>query len=150
MKIERWLLVIPGAIFFWVAADYIVPQILNAIIFIGSYIKLAPLLNIIVSPKYGGYHFVVFSSYLLAIYVGSRVAPTRRKIVSIVLASLFILLRISMTYSVFIDPNFTEDSPTKFVIGTIAAILGSITGVYLIKRYEDKILPTESNGQSRN
>lgn len=138
MKTLRWLLVIPGAILIWAVADFIIPIILNIIIFVGSYIKLAPLLNVVISPQLGGYHFVVFSSYLLAIYVGSRFAPSRKRIVSIILASSFTLLRISMTYSVFIDPHFTEDSPTQFVIGTVSAIFGTIVGVYLILRKEKK------------
>lgn len=150
MKIVRWFLVIPGSILFFGAADFIVPLILNVIIFIGSIIKLSPILDVVLSPKYGGDHFVVFTSYLLAIYGGSRIAPSRKKTISIVLASLFLLLRISMTYSVFIDSHFTEDSPTKFIIGTIAAILGVILGVYLITRYADCIPRTETKLSKAN
>jgi len=136
MKILRCVLVIPTAVFLWVAADFIVSLLLNFIIFIGSYIELSPILDVVISPQYGGYHFVLFVSYFLAIYGGSSVAPSRRKAISIILASLFLLLRFWMTYSVFINPSFTEDTPTQFVIGTIAATVGTILAVYMVGRKE--------------
>ena len=145
MKIVRWIFVIPTAVFLWVVADFISSLLLNVIIFIGSYIELSPVLDVVVSPEHGGYHFVLFVSYFVAIYGGSSVAPSRKKAISILLASLFVLLRFMMTYSVFINPSFTEDTPTQFVVGTIAALIGAVLAVYMIGKKENISILNKTN-----
>jgi hypothetical protein len=136
MTIFRWILVLPAAILFWVVADFAMSTMFNVIIFIGDFIHLSPIVDLISSPEYGGYQFVLFASFLAAVYGGSYVAPSKKKIVSLSLAALFILLRLTMAYSYIIDPHFTEDTPTQFIIGTITAICGAILGAYLTIKAE--------------
>ncbi len=137
MTTLRWILVLPATIFFWVAADFIMSILLNVIIFMGDFIHFSPIVDLISSPKYGAYQFVLFASFLAAVYGSSYVAPSNKKIVSLSIASLFILLRLAMTYSYFIDSHFTEDTPTQIIIGTISAICGAILGVYLTIKAEN-------------
>lgn len=134
MTALRWILVLPGALLFWVAGDFIASLLLNAIIFLGQFVRFAPIVDLL--SKYGGYQFVLFASFLSGVYGGTLIAPSKKKVVSIILLAFFISLRLYMTYLFFKNPNIIEDTPAQFIIGTILAIIGASLGAYLAVRLQ--------------
>ena len=131
-NVIRTILVLPAAILAWLLTDFLVPLVLNVVLFISSIIRLAPFLETIISPQFGGYHFVVFFSYLTAVWVGAHTSPTHKSFkAAIVVGVLFALFRTVMTISVFRGATFTDDTPSRFLIGTLAAIGGLSLGVWL-------------------
>jgi len=135
-----WILVLPISILSFIITDIVVPIILNVFISIGTYFKMSFLMEWL-SPRFLGNHISLFITYFMAIYVGSIIAPKSRE-ASIILGSLFLLLRISQTVTVFTNSSFafTEDTPTQFVIGSIFAFLGTILGICLINKKGNKHL----------
>jgi len=133
-----WILVLPVSTLSFIAADFVVPIILNAFIFTGTYFRMSPFVEWLTS-KFMGNHLSLFITYFMAVYGGSIIAPEREK-ASIILGLLFLLLRISQTASVFTDSSFTEDTPTQFVIGSIFTFLGTILSIYLINKKGKKLL----------
>ena len=131
-NVIRTILVLPAAILAWLLVDFLVPLVLNVVLFISSIIRLAPVLAAIISPQLGGYHFVVFVSYLAAVWVGARTSPTHKSFTAAIgVAVLFALFRTVMTIAVFRGATFTDDMPTRFLVGTLAAIGGLSLGVWL-------------------
>lgn len=108
MKTIRWLLVLPVAIFAWVACDTFI----------------SGLILLIFPPPLGNW-LIVFLSYFLAVISGGYTAPTQKALAAGIVGILFVLLRSLMTISILLgNSQFTEDTPTEFIIGTISAFLG--------------------------
>ena len=115
-------------------ADLIVSLILNLFIFIGTLVSLSPVVNVLISKELG-YHVVLLLSYLAAVLGASYVAPLgKSRSAALIVASLFISVRMLMTISIWSGASFTEDTPIRFSIGTLAATVGLGLGLNLASR----------------
>ena len=118
----RWMGVLPAAIAAWVAVDLLGPLPLNALILAGSLVGLSPVVDFLVFQ--GGEHLLVFASYGGAVLAAWKAAPTEKLWAASGVGVLCLVLRFAMTYSALMADDFTTDSPTRFLVGTIAAVGG--------------------------
>ncbi len=120
----RWMGVLPAAIATWVAVDLLGPLPVNAVLFAGSLVGLSPVvMDFLVQ---GGEHLLVFASYGGAVLAAWKAAPTGKLWAASGIGVLFLALRFAMTYSALMADDFTTDSPTRFLVGTIAAVGGVV------------------------
>ncbi len=118
----RWMSVLPAAITAWFAVDLLGPFPVNAVLFAGSLVGLSPVvMDFLVQ---GGEHLLVFASYGGAVLAAWKAAPTGKLWAASGIGVLFLALRFAMTYSALMPGDFTTDSPTRFLVGTIAAMGG--------------------------
>lgn len=120
----RWMGVLPAAIVAWIAVDMLGPLPLFVLMFAGSLVRLSPMVDFLVSPNQGGEHLLVFASYGGAVLAAWKAAPTGKLWAATGIGLLFLTLRFVMTYSAVMGDDFTTDSPTRFMVGTIAAVGG--------------------------
>ena len=131
----RWMGVLPAAIAAWIVVDMLGPLPLNILIFVGSLVRLSPVVDFLVSPNQGGEHLLVFASYGGAVLAAWKVAPTGKLWAASGIGVLFLALRFAMTYSALMADDFTTDSPTRFLVGTIAALGGvAVVLAWVVRR----------------
>lgn len=129
----RWILVLPTAILAFLVSDTIIPLVFNLLIYVGQWIRLAPLFEVLISPPPGDY-IVVFFTYFTALISGAYVAPKRKILTAFIISFLFLAMRVGMTVSVLSGrTDFTEDTPTEFIVGTLVAFVGAISGFFCVK-----------------
>ncbi len=140
----RWMGVLPAAIAAWVAVDMLGPLPLNALIFAGSLVRLSPVvMDFLVQ---GGEHLLVFASYGGAVLAAWKVAPTGKLWAASGIGVLFLALRFAMTYSALMADDFTTDSPTRFMVGTIAAVGGvAVVLAWVVRRRRQDTLEQTLN-----
>ena len=144
----RWVGVLPAAIAAWVAVDLLGPLPLNALIFAGSLVGLSPVVDFLVSPNRGGEHLLVFASYGGAVLAAWKVAPTGKLWAASGIGVLFLALRFAMTYSALMADDFTTDSPTRFLVGTLAAVGGVAVALAGVVGRRRQAMPNK-HGSSR-
>jgi glucan phosphoethanolaminetransferase (alkaline phosphatase superfamily) len=144
----RWLAVLPGAcgaviVTYWclhvVLSTVYLPSNLEVIDFIGVELAWLEALR----------GFVVFSVF---VYVGSRIAPTYKRAVSIVLFCLQVLFLGGMAFRLLSDPWMTGHKLLEFAgMLLLAPFAGAVTGLYLaIRRIKKQSVLALSKGGSQS
>ncbi len=142
----RWVSVLPAAIAAWIVVDMLGPLPLNILIFVGSLVRLSPVVDFLVSPSQGGEHLLVFASYGGAVLAAWKAAPTGKLWAASGIGVLFLALRFAMTYSALMADDFTTDSPTRFLVGTIAAVGGvAVVLAWVVRRRRQDTLEQTLN-----
>ena len=130
----RWIAVLPAAILAWLAVDMLGPLPLNALVWLGTLVRLSPLAELLFSPAQGGEHLLVLASYAAAVLAAWGTAPNRKELAALGVGALFLLLRFGMTFSVMSGGSITADSPGRFAFGTLAAVVGVVAGLLWTRR----------------
>lgn len=136
-NIFRWLMVLPSGILGWVAGDFLTTLLINASIFLG--IKSVWPLSHFQDPEVAAYHFVLFGSYSTAVLAAGLVAPKRKNLIAGTLfACLLFTYRSFMTFQRLRGSEFTPDSPTQYIVGSVFAFCGLILGIWVLYKWGGK------------
>lgn len=130
-------MVLPSGILGWIAGDFVTAVLINASIFLG--IKSVWPLSYFQDPEVAAYHFVLFGSYFTAVLAAGLVAPKNKNLIAGTLfACLLFTYRSFMTFQRLRGSEFTPDSPTQYLAGSVFAFCGLILGIWVLYKWGGK------------